>query len=135
MGSNALASYIVLACRPRPEHAPQTDRRAFVAERKRELPPALKRPQQGNIAPVDLAQAAIGPGKAIYPKYRRILDAKGRPMGVRVALALIKRTLTEVLAEAEDEYETIPAGPSPGTSSTAPRRATSAKPSCSPRPR
>lgn len=105
MGTNALASYIVLACRPRPEDAPQTDRRSFVAELKRELPVALKRLQQGNIAPVDFAQAAIGPGMAIYSKYRRILEASGRPMSVRTALALINQTLTEVLSEQEDEFD------------------------------
>jgi putative DNA methylase len=105
MGSNALASYIVLACRPRPADAPQTDRRAFVAELKRELPVALRRLQQGNIAPVDFAQAVIGPGMAIYSKYSRILEASGRPMSVRTALALINQTLTEVLSEQEDEFD------------------------------
>jgi putative DNA methylase len=105
MGSNALASYIVLACRPRPADAPQTDRRSFVAELKRELPTALRRLQQGNIAPVDFAQAAIGPGMAIYSKYSRILEACGRPMSVRTALALINQTLTEVLSEQEDEFD------------------------------
>jgi len=64
MGTNALASYIVLACRPRPENAPQTDRRRFVEELRRELPKALRQLQQGSIAPVDFAQAAIGPGMA-----------------------------------------------------------------------
>jgi len=105
MGSNALASYIVLACRPRPADAPQTDRRSFVAELKWELPVALKRLQQGNIAPVDFAQAAIGPGMAIYSKYSRILEASGRPMSVRTALALINKVLTEVLSEQEDEFD------------------------------
>jgi putative DNA methylase len=105
MGSNALASYIVLACRPRPADAPQTDRRSFVAGLKRELPVALKRLQQGNIAPVDFAQAAIGPGMAIYSRHRRILEASGRPMSVRTALALINQTLTEVLSEQEDEFD------------------------------
>jgi putative DNA methylase len=105
MGSNALASYIVLACRPRRADAPQTDRRSFVAELKRELPVALRRLQQGNIAPVDFAQAAIGPGMAIYSKYSRILEASGRPMSVRTALALINQTLTEVLSEQEDEFD------------------------------
>ncbi|GAB4249800.1 MAG: DUF1156 domain-containing protein [Thermoleophilia bacterium] len=105
MEANALASYIVLACRPRPEHAPQTDRRSFVAELKRELPAALRRLQQGNIAPVDFAQAAIGPGMAIFSKYGRVLEASGRPMSVRTALALINQTLTEVLSEQEDEFD------------------------------
>jgi hypothetical protein len=76
-----------------------------VAELKRELPTALRRLQQGNIAPVDFAQAAIGPGMAIYSKYSRILEASGRPMSVRTALALINQTLTEVLSEQEDEFD------------------------------
>jgi len=105
MGTNALASYIVLACRPRPANAPQTDRRSFVAELKREMPAALRRLQQGDVAPVDFAQAAIGPGMAIYSRYSKILEASGRAMTVRTALALINQTLTEVLSEQEDEFD------------------------------
>ncbi len=105
MEANALASYIVIACRPRPEDAPGTDRRSFVAELKRELPMALRHLQQGNIAPVDFAQAAIGPGMAIFSKYSKVLEASGRPMSVRTALALINQTLTEVLSEQEDEFD------------------------------
>ena len=105
MGTNSLASYIVLACRPRPADAAQTDRRSFVAELKRELPSALRHLQQGNVAPVDFAQAAIGPGMAIYSRYSRILEASGRAMTVRTALALINQTLTEVLSEQEDEFD------------------------------
>jgi len=105
MGTNALASYIVLACRPRPVDAPQTDRRSFVAELKRDLPAALKHLQQGNIAPVDFAQAAIGPGMAIYSRYSHILESSGNPMTVRMALSLINQTLTEVLSELEDEFD------------------------------
>ncbi len=106
MGTNALASYIVLACRPRLAEAQQTDRRTFVAALKRELPTAIKHLQQGNIAPVDFAQAAIGPGMAIYSKYTRILEGSGNPMTVRTALSLINQTLTEVLSEQEDEFDT-----------------------------
>ncbi|CAM3200453.1 DUF1156 domain-containing protein [Rhodothermus bifroesti] len=105
MEANALASYIVIACRRRPEDAPQTDRRSFVTELKRELPAALRWLQQGNIAPVDFAQAAIGPGMAIYSKYSRVLEASGRPMSVRTALGLINQVLTEVLSEQEDEFD------------------------------
>lgn len=105
MGTNALASYIVLACRPRPEDAPQTDRRGFVTELKRELPGALRKLQQGNIAPVDFAQAAIGPGMAIFSRYSRVLEPDGRPMTVRTALALINQVLAEVLTEQEDEFD------------------------------
>jgi len=104
-GATTVNYDIVLACRPRAQDAPQTDRRSFVAELKRELPTALRRLQQGNIAPVDFAQAAIGPGMAIYSKYSRILEPSGRPMSVRTALALINQTLTEVLSEQEDEFD------------------------------
>jgi len=105
MGTNALASYIVLACRPRAANASQTDRRSFIAELKRELPSALRHLQQGNIAPVDFAQAAIGPGMAIYSRYARILESSGNAMTVRTALSLINQTLTEVLSEQEDEFD------------------------------
>ncbi len=105
MGSNALASYIVLACRSRPSTATQTDRRSFVAELKDELPTALRHLQQGNIAPVDFAQASIGPGMAIYSKYSRILESNGQAMSVRTALSLINQTLTEVLTEREEVFD------------------------------
>ncbi|MBL9045673.1 MAG: DUF1156 domain-containing protein [Myxococcales bacterium] len=105
MGANALASYIVLACRPRPATAPQTDRRSFIAELKRELPAALRHLQQGNVAPVDFAQAAIGPGMAIYSRYARILETNGKAMSVRMALSLINQTLTEGLSTIEDDFE------------------------------
>ncbi len=105
MGSNALASYIVLACRPRPTDAPQTASTQFRNELKRTLPAALRHLQQGNIAPVDFAQAAIGPGMAIYSRYSRILESSGKPMSVRTALGLINQTLTEVLSEQEDEFD------------------------------
>ncbi len=106
MGMNALASYIVLACRPRPTDAPQTDRRSFVAELRQELPVALRHLQQGNIAPVDFAQAAIGPGMAVYSRYGRILETNGKAMTVRAALSLINQTLTEVLTQEDDEFDT-----------------------------
>jgi len=105
MDSNALASYIVLACRPRPEEAPQTDRRRFVEELRRDLPEALRRLQQGSIAPVDFAQAAIGPGMAIFSRYSRVLEPDGSPMTVRTALGLINQVLTEVLSAQEDEFD------------------------------
>jgi putative DNA methylase len=105
MGMNALASYIVLSCRPRHLDAKQTDRRSFVAELKRELPSALRHLQQGNIAPVDFAQAAIGPGMAIYSRYSRILESSGKAVTVRTALSLINQTLTEALSEQGDEFD------------------------------
>jgi putative DNA methylase len=105
MGSNALASYIVLACRPRPADATQCSRREFLNEMKKELPAALKHLQQGNIAPVDLAQAAIGPGMAVFSRYAKVVESSGNAMTVRTALALINQTLDEVLAEQEAEFD------------------------------
>ncbi len=105
MGSNALASYIVLACRPRPANAAQTASTQFRQELTRTLPTALRHLQQGNIAPVDFAQAAIGPGMAVYSRYSRIIDSNGKIMGVRAALAIVNQTLTEVLSELEDDFD------------------------------
>ena len=105
-GTNALASSIVLVCRPRPADAPSTTRRRFVDELKSELPDALKKLQQGNIAPVDLAQASIGPGMAIFSRYAKVLESDGSPMRVRTALQLINQTLDEFLTEQEGEFDT-----------------------------
>jgi putative DNA methylase len=128
---NALASSIVLVCRPRIPHlphpgppppvegarllppegggrvggAPTVTRRDFVAALKAELPVALKAMQRGNIAPVDLAQAAIGPGMAVFTRYGKVIDAGGKPLSVREALALINATLDEVLAEQEGDFD------------------------------
>jgi putative DNA methylase len=105
LGTNALASSIVLVCRPRPENAPLIIRRDFLAVLKRELPPGLHQLQQGNIAPVDFAQAAIGPGMAVFSRYKQVLEADGSPMRVRTALRLINQSLDEFLAEQEGEYD------------------------------
>ena len=102
---NALASSIVLVCRKRPADASLATRRQFVAALKAELPAALAHLQSGNIAPVDLAQAAIGPGMAVYTRYAKVLDASGKPVSVREALALINRTLDETLAEQEGDFD------------------------------
>ena len=103
--SNALASSIVLVCRPRPKEAGMASRRDFLAAMKRELPEALRNLQKGNIAPVDLAQAAIGPGMAVFSRYAKVLEADGSPMSVRTALSLINQSLDEVLAEQEGEFD------------------------------
>ena len=105
IASNALASSIVLVCRPRSGDAPTATRREFLDALRSELPEALRKMQQGNIAPVDLAQAAIGPGMAIFTRYARVLDAGGKAVSVREALALINETLDEALAEQEGDFD------------------------------
>ena len=102
---NALASSIVLVCRKRPNDASTATRREFVNALNTELPAALANMQRGNIAPVDLAQAAIGPGMAVYTRYAKVLDAAGNPVSVREALSLINQTLDEVLAEQEGDFD------------------------------
>jgi len=136
-GTNALASSIVLVCRPRAADAKTVTRREFldalkgpssderlrlekeiksanVAPERRELIrqrlddsllTAMTNLQRGNIAPVDLAQAAIGPGMAVYTRYAKVLDAEGKPLSVREALALINQTLDEALAEQEGDFD------------------------------
>ena len=103
--TNALASSIVLVCRQRPATALMATRREFVAALRAELPSALAHLQAGNIAPVDLAQAAIGPGMAVFTRYAKVLDAEGKPVSVREALALINQMLDEVLAEQEGDFD------------------------------
>ena len=103
--ANALASSIVLVCRRRPAAAASATRREFLTALRSDLPLALRLLQTGNIAPVDLAQAAIGPGMAVFTRYAGIFDAAGRPMSVRAALALINQTLDEVLAEQEGDFD------------------------------
>ncbi len=105
IGTNALASSIVLVCRPREANVPTSTRREFVTALKAELPMALAHLQRGNIAPVDLAQAAIGPGMAVYTRFAKVLDANGKPVPVREALALINQTLDEALAEQEGDFD------------------------------
>ncbi|MFO1406550.1 MAG: DUF1156 domain-containing protein [Steroidobacteraceae bacterium] len=104
-GTNALASSIILVCRQRSASAAVARRRDFVTALKDELPQALAHLQRGNIAPVDLAQAAIGPGMAVYTRYTKVLDAEGKPVSVREALALINQTLDEALAEQEGDFD------------------------------
>ena len=103
--ANSLASSIVLVCRHRPATAGLATRREFVNALRCELPPALRQMQTGNIAPVDLAQAAIGPGMAIFTRYAKVLDTDGEAVSVREALALINQTLDEVMAEQEGDFD------------------------------
>jgi putative DNA methylase len=104
-GTNALASSIVLALRPRPDDAPTIDRRGLIAALHHELPDALRKLQQGAIAPVDLPQAAIGPGMAVFSRYTKVIENDGTPMTVRSALARINEILDQVLNEQEGDFD------------------------------
>jgi putative DNA methylase len=105
-GTNALASSIVLSLRPRPSSAPTTDRRGFISALEAELPGALRKLQQGQIAPVDLPQSAIGPGMAVYSRYSGVLEPDGKKMTVRSALERINEILDQVLNEQEGDFDT-----------------------------
>jgi putative DNA methylase len=99
--SNALASSIVLACRPRPADAGFTDRRGLINALREEFPDALRKLEQGKVAPVDLRQAAIGPGMAVFSRYERVNEPDGSPLRVRAALSLINQVLDEKLSQLE----------------------------------
>ncbi|BBX97813.1 hypothetical protein MLAC_31070 [Mycobacterium lacus] len=105
VGTNALASSIVLSLRPRNNSAPTTDRRGFIAVLEAELPDALRQLQHGQVAPVDLPQAAIGPGMAVFSRYSAILETDGSRMTVRSALARINEILDQVLNEQEGDFD------------------------------
>jgi putative DNA methylase len=105
VGRAALASSIVLVCRKRPATASLATRKEFVAALKAELPDALRQLQRGNIAPVDLAQASIGPGMAVFSRYARVVEADGSPMKVRAALGIINQVLDEILSEQEGDFD------------------------------
>ncbi|TDE41650.1 DUF1156 domain-containing protein [Nonomuraea mesophila] len=104
-GMNALASSIVLALRPRRNDASTTDRRGLISALQSELPDALRKLQQGAIAPVDLPQAAIGPGMAVFSRYAKVLEPDGSRMTVRSALARINEILDQVLSEQEGDFD------------------------------
>ncbi|WP_405180617.1 hypothetical protein OG225_05090 [Nocardia sp. NBC_01377] len=105
VGTNALASAIVLSLRPRASNAATTDRRGFIAVLESELPRALRRLQHGQIAPVDLPQAAIGPGMAVFSRFGAVLEPNGDKMTVRSALARINEILDQVLNEQEGDFD------------------------------
>ncbi|MBW7891559.1 MAG: DUF1156 domain-containing protein [Chitinophagaceae bacterium] len=106
MGTNSLTSYIVLACRARPDDAPSITRREYLQILKKELPQAIEVLQRSNLAPVDMAQATIGPGMGIYSRYSQIVEQDGSRMSVRTALSLINTALSEILAEQEGDFDT-----------------------------
>ena len=105
IGTNALASSIVLVCRKRREDAPTITRAEFRRLLRQELPLALRHLQKGNIAPVDIAQASIGPGMGIFSRNTRVLEVDGGSMTVRTALQLINQALDEYFAEQEGEFD------------------------------
>jgi putative DNA methylase len=105
LGTNALATYVAMVCRERGLEAARTTRKAFLDELRRELPQAISVMQQTAIAPVDLAQAVMGPGMSIFTRYESVLEPDGSPMGVRSALILINSILSEVLDEQEGEFD------------------------------
>ena len=104
-GTNALASSIVLVCRKRPEGAPMGTRRDFVMALKRELHAALDELRSSNIAPVDLAQSAIGPGIGVYSRFSQVLEADGSPMTVRAALQIINQELDAYFSDQDGELD------------------------------
>jgi putative DNA methylase len=103
--TNMLASSIVLVCRKRPSTAPVCTRRDFVSTLKRELKPALQKLQASNIAPVALAQSAIGPGMSVYSRFSKVLEADGIPMSVRSALQIINQELDLYFTEQDGELD------------------------------
>lgn len=103
--SNALASSIVLVCRKREGDAPMCTRREFVNALKRELRGALQKLQTSNIAPVDLAQSAIGPGIGVYSRYSKVLEADGSEMTVRSALQVINQELDVYFNEQDGDLD------------------------------
>jgi putative DNA methylase len=102
---NALASSIVLVCRKRPVDVPICTRRDFINALKRELKPALAKLQASNIAPVDLAQSAIGPGMGVYSRFSKVIEADGTPMSVRSALQIINQELDLYFTEQDGELD------------------------------
>jgi putative DNA methylase len=103
--SNALATYVVMVCRPRLDVGVRVSRRDFIGALRAELGPAVRLLQSAAIAPVDLAQAVIGPGMAVFSRYQAVVEVDGAAMAVRDALLLINSVLAEVLDEQENEWD------------------------------
>jgi len=105
ISTNALASSIVLVCRKRSKDMQYCSRRDFITALHSELPPALKELQKSNIAPVDMAQSAIGPGMSVFSRYAEVLEADGKPMSVRTALQIINQELDVFFNEQDGELD------------------------------
>jgi putative DNA methylase len=104
-GNNALATYVVLVCRPRPSASARVSRRDLSSALRAEMGPAIEVLQSAAVAPVDLAQAVIGPGMAVFTRYQAVLEPDGTPMTVRSALLLINSVLAEVIDQQEGEFD------------------------------
>ncbi len=105
IGSNALASSVVLVCRQRKKRAEVVSRAEFLRSLKRELPPALAELQSANIAPADMPQSAIGPGMGVFSRYKAVLESDDSPMSVKTALQLINKELDEYLGGIQGEFD------------------------------
>lgn len=105
LGTNALANSVVLVCRKRQDAANTITRAEFIRALKRELPPAIAQLQAANIAPTDMPQSAIGPGMAVFSRYKEVLEANDNPMTVKTALQLINAQLDEFLNELQGEFD------------------------------
>ncbi len=104
-GANALASSIVLVCRKRAPDAPVITRRDYIARLRSTLPGALAKIREGDVGPVDMAQAAIGPGMGLFTAAAKVLETDDSPMTVRTAIALINQTRAEIPGEEATGYD------------------------------
>jgi len=105
LGTNSLASSVVLSCRPRSINAGITDRQGFIRHLRRELDEKLQELQSGGVLPVDMAQASIGPGMAVFTAYAKVVEGGDRQMSVATALQLINQVLDELQSEQESEFD------------------------------
>lgn len=105
VGTNALASSIVLVCRKRESTQKVCSRKDFIRQLRRELADSISKLQTAGIAPVDLMQSAIGPGISVYSRYDQILEADGTEMTVRTALRLISQELDTFLSGQSDRLD------------------------------
>ena len=105
IGTNALASSIVLVCSKRSEDASTLTRREFVAQLRRVLPDALEKIRAGGVGPVDMAQASMGPGMGVFTAAARVLEPDDTPMTVRTAIALINQVRDEISGEEATSYD------------------------------
>ena len=105
LGANTLANSVVLVCRKREKNATIISRAEFISTLKRALPPALEQLQTANISPVDMPQAAIGPGMGVFSRCEKVLESNDNPMSAKTALQLINRELGEYLGGIQDEFD------------------------------